>query len=267
MQIALYIPKRSWLSALDFRVKIAFALAVLALDYLLIRSPAGAAFLFSLICALVISAGLGRDILQRFAKFFLAIMLVSVLIQGVFHGGPTVLVRFPDTTPLLAGMPILTFEGILFGIVIALKLLTIALAFLLMVISTPPSRIVQGLLKLGLPFKYATLVTMIFRFYPVMAGEFLEVQQAQASRGFEVEKGSLFRKFMNFLPLMIPALLSALRKSTVITIALEFRGYSLNTRRNFLHDPPLGKADAALFSLTVVLIVALVLLRLLGYGV
>jgi len=156
-------------------------------------------------------------------------------------------------------------DGALFGVVVSLRLLTIALAFLLMVATTPPTRIVQGLMKLGLPFKYATLVTMIFRFYPVMAGEFVEIQQAQASRGFEVEKGSFFRKFMNLIPLMIPSLLSALRKSTVIAIALEFRGYSLNTKRHFIHDAPVGRVDVLLLSFTILLLAACLALRFADY--
>jgi energy-coupling factor transport system permease protein len=268
MQAALFVPERSWLSALDFRIKLFFAVVVLALDYLLLRSLVTTASLFLLICALAVSAGLGRDVLLRFARFFAAITLVSVLIQGMFHGGQTVLVRFPEGFPfLLAGRSILTLDGVQFGAVVALRLLTIALAFPLMVATTPPTRIVQGLMKLGLPFRYATLVTMIFRFYPVMAGEFVEIQQAQASRGFEVEKGSFFRKFMNLLPLMIPSLLSALRKSTVIAIALEFRGYSLNTKRHFIHDAPVGRIDALLLSFTILLLAACIALRFTNYGV
>src|SRR6267143_3767255 len=265
MQGALLVPERSWLSALDFRIKLLFAVVVLALDYLLLRTLATTASMFLLICALVLSAGLGRDVLLRFARFFAAITLVSVLIQGVFHGGQTVLVRFPEGFPLVAGRSILTLDGALFGVVVSLRLLTIALAFLLMVATTPPTRIVQGLMKLGLPFKYATLVTMIFRFYPVMAGEFVEIQQAQASRGFEVEKGSFFRKFMNLIPLMIPSLLSALRKSTVIAIALEFRGYSLNTKRHFIHDAPVGRVDVLLLSFTILLLAACLALRFADY--
>jgi energy-coupling factor transport system permease protein len=267
MQAALFLPERSWLSALDFRVKVSFAVVVLALDYLLLRSLAGTASLFLVVCALVVSAGLGREVLLRFARFFVAITLVSVLIQGVFHGGHTVLARFPEGFPMLAGRPFLTLEGAVFGVVVALRLLTVALAFLVMVATTPPTRIVQGLMKLGLPFKYATLVTMIFRFYPVMAGEFVEIQQAQASRGFEVEKGSFFRKFMNFLPLMIPTLLSALRRSTVIAIALEFRGYSLKTKRHFIHDTPVGRMDVLLLSFTLLLLGACTALRFAHYGV
>lgn len=263
---ALFVPKRSWLSALDFRIKLFFAVVVLALDYLLLHSLVTTGSLFLLVCALVVSAGLGREVLLRFAKFFVAITVVSVLIQGVFHTGQTVLVRFPEGLPL-AGISILTLDGALFGVVVALRLLTIALAFLLMVATTPPTRIVQGLMKLGIPFKYATLVTMIFRFYPVMAGEFVEIQQAQASRGFEVEKGSFFRKFMNFLPLMIPALLSALRKSTLIAIALEFRGYSLDTKRHFINDTPVGRLDALLFSFTILLLAACLALHFADYGI
>jgi energy-coupling factor transport system permease protein len=267
MQAALFVPERSWLSALDFRIKLFFAVVVLALDYLLLRSLVSTASLFVLVCALAVSAGLGRDLLLKFARFFAVITLVSALIQGVFHGGETVLVRLPEAFPLLAGRSILTLEGVLFGVLVALRLLTIALTFPLMVATTPPTRIVQGLMKLGLPFKFATLVTMIFRFYPVMAGEFVEVQQAQASRGFEVEKGSLFRKFMNFLPLMIPTLLSALRKSTVIAIALEFRGYSMNTKRHFINDPPVGRIDALLLSFTILLLAACIALRFTHNGV
>jgi len=66
---------------------------------------------------------------------------------------------------------------------------------------------------------------------------------------------------------MIPALLSALRKSTVIAIALEFRGYSLNTKRHFIHDTPVGKTDALLLSFTILLLAACIALRFAHYGV
>jgi energy-coupling factor transport system permease protein len=268
LQSALFIAKRSWLSELDFRVKLFFAVTVLALDYLVLSSLIATGLLFALVGALIVSAGLGREILLRFAKFFVLITVVSVFIQGIFHGGHTVILSFPQGIPLLAGRSILTLDGISFGIVVALRLLTVAIVFILMVASTPPTRIVQGLMKLGLPFKYATLITMIFRFYPVMAAEFVEIQQAQASRAFEVEKGPLLRRSMNFIPLMIPTLLSSLRKSTIIAIALEYRGYSLNTKRHFINYKTPGSRDALFLVFTIALLATTVALRVFtGHGV
>jgi energy-coupling factor transport system permease protein len=261
MQTALFLPKKSWLTGLDFRVKVFFILAVLVVDYVVADSLLTIASLFLLLCVLAVSAGSGRDILLKSARFFVAIVLLAVAIQGVFHGGSGVLLRFPASLPALGGRPLLTTDGILFGLQLGLKLLTVALTSILMVVTTPPTRIVQGLIKFGIPFKYATLATMIFRFYPVMASEFTEIQQAQASRGFEVEKGSVVRRFMNFVPLMIPALLSALRRSTNMAISLDFRGYSLDTKRTFLHDTRFGAADAAFLACTLALIGVFILLR------
>lgn len=254
MQTTLFTPTKSWLSGLDFRVKVAFIIAVLVIDYLIASTLMAVSVLFAILLVLTVSAGLGRGTLLRSARFFVAIVAIAVVIQGVFHGGAGVLLRLPASSPLFAGRPVLTVDGILFGVQLAFKLLSVALASILMVVTTPPTRIVQGLVKLGMPFKYATLTTMVFRFYPVMAGEFTEIQQAQASRGFEVERGSVVRRFMNFVPLMIPALLSALRRSTTMAISLDFRGYSLDTRRTFIHDSRFGAPDATFLVLTVLLV-------------
>ncbi len=261
----LYVPKESGFHGIDFRVKLLWAISIPLLCYLVLETISSLLLVFVWVLLVMLYARLVREILFRFARFFLIIAVISIFAQGLVHGGGAVILGIPPSVPLIGGRAILSLEGIRVGALVTLRLMNMASALMIIFLSSSPNQVSRGLMKLGLPFKYSMLFNMLIRFYPLMATEFSEIQSAQASRAFDVEKGDFLQKFRNFLPILIPTLLSALRKSTGIAITAEMRGLSMKSKRTFIHDTEVGGKDWLFFASTAVLLASFVSVRFLGY--
>jgi len=60
---------------------------------------------------------------------------------------------------------------------------------------------------------------------PTMAVDAQTVVDAQRSRGLELDKGNLLKRVRNYIPILIPLLLIAIRRSLELAEALEARGF------------------------------------------
>jgi energy-coupling factor transport system permease protein len=54
---------------------------------------------------------------------------------------------------------------------------------------------------------------------------------AQKSRGLELEKGNIFKRIRNYIPILIPLIVSAVRRSMEMAEALESRGFNTSGKR------------------------------------
>ena len=81
--------------------------------------------------------------------------------------------------------------------------------------------------KVHIPIHEMALIVMIaFRFIPIMLEEMNILMDAQAARGVEFEKCSVFRKCKNIFSVLAPLFLSTVRRSADLAMAMEARGYS-----------------------------------------
>jgi energy-coupling factor transport system permease protein len=65
-----------------------------------------------------------------------------------------------------------------------------------------------------------------------MERELVRIYDSQAVRGLELE-GSL-RKIVRLIPIMLPFVLRALRRTTEVAIAMELRAYGYDKTRTYL---------------------------------
>ena len=88
-------------------------------------------------------------------------------------------------------------------------------------------RVIRWLSKkwLGYPNGLSFLFTTTVRFVPTMAVDAQTVVDAQRSRGLELDKGNLFRRIRNYVPILIPLFLLAVRRSWELAEALESRAF------------------------------------------
>ena len=78
---------------------------------------------------------------------------------------------------------------------------------------------------LGYPNGLSFLFTTTVRFVPTMAVDAQTVVDAQRSRGLELDKGNLFKRIRNYVPILIPLFLLAVRRSLELAEALESRAF------------------------------------------
>jgi energy-coupling factor transport system permease protein len=64
-----------------------------------------------------------------------------------------------------------------------------------------------------------------------MAIDAQTVIDAQRSRGLELDKGNLMKRIRNYIPILIPLIVSAIRRSIELAEALESRGFGASPNR------------------------------------
>jgi energy-coupling factor transport system permease protein len=85
---------------------------------------------------------------------------------------------------------------------------------------------------------------------------------AQKARGLELEKGGLLKRIRNYVPVLIPLIVSAIRRSLELAEAMESRAWGATKKRTNLYALKLQKGDYALILVTVGILVAAVYIRL-----
>jgi energy-coupling factor transport system permease protein len=83
--------------------------------------------------------------------------------------------------------------------------------------------------RIGLPVhELSMIVSVTFRFIPIIAMELETIAKAQASRGanFGTGKGGPLRKARDYLPLIVPVTVRALERAEILAEAMEARRYT-----------------------------------------
>jgi energy-coupling factor transport system permease protein len=78
---------------------------------------------------------------------------------------------------------------------------------------------------------------------------------AQKSRGLELEKGNFLKRIRNYIPILIPLIVSAIRRSLELAEAMESRAWGASEKRTNLYVLKLRKDDVALVAIAVGMLV------------
>jgi energy-coupling factor transport system permease protein len=100
------------------------------------------------------------------------------------------------------------------------------------------------------------------RFVPVLAEEAQTIMDAQKARGLELEKGGILKRIRNYVPVLIPLIVSAIRRSLELAEAMESRAWGATKNRTNLYALKLHRGDFALLAITIGVLVVAVYVRL-----
>lgn len=155
----------------------------------------------------------GWGVLLRMA-FWLVLFVIPFNALSI-HAGSHVLLRLPDRWPLVGG--IVTWEGVVAGVVNALGLFTLMLLFARFNLEISQAQ----LLRLTPAFLYeAGLVLSIgLTFVPQMMVSAQEIREAQRVRGHRM------RRVRDALPFVMALLTTGLEKSFALAESMESRGF------------------------------------------
>ncbi|MEL7566812.1 MAG: energy-coupling factor transporter transmembrane component T [Dehalobacterium sp.] len=120
-------------------------------------------------------------------------------------------------------------------------LLNLALLCLQFTMWTFPEDLTLLLVKFHLPPKYAVLVGLALHFLPVMEKDLAAIYETQQARGLELS--TFFQKVKGLMPVMLPLIPKALKRSEEVALSMELKGYGLYQERTFLHNIALSKLD------------------------
>ena len=135
-------------------------------------------------------------------------VLGTMISQGFFYG-------FQPRTELLTLLPGLSLcrEGVVYGAIVSLRLLSVLSAGALVVFTTYPSDLILALTKLRVPHSFAFMLTLALRFLPETVEQGKRILVAQQLRG-GAGRG-LSSAARRFRLLVVPLLIVSLRRLPV----------------------------------------------------
>ncbi len=120
------------------------------------------------------------------------------------------------------------------AVVSGLRLLAIGTAFFLFFQTTSPEALSNALLKMGVPYPFAFVLSASMQFVPVLIRRLGNIRDAQRARGIPIEGGL---SLLIHLPALAGTLLiQAFKFADELAEAMEARGFGIPGRR-FRHEP------------------------------
>jgi len=176
------------------------------------------------------------------------------LLQALFY-------RQGDPLLTLEGWFRVTEQGVARGLLVSGRFLIILLSSQLFVVSTDPSDLAYGLMQTGLPYRYGFALVTALRLMPLFEGEARTVQHAQLVRAVRYDRRALPRAYDILRQLLLPLLVSALRKVDVLAVSMEGRHFGRYRDRTYLRRVDWAWADTLSLLLLTALLAALLAAR------
>ncbi len=237
-----FYPGESIIHRLDPRTKLCGALALMAVLIWVKTLP----LFFLMLTTVAVLARISHvppHLLLSNLKAFRLILIITFVAHACFTPGEAVIV---------AGytIPGPTWEGMFQGTIFCLRLVVIMLVAALLMLTTAPldvsdgiERLLKPLERFGLPaHELAMMMVIALRFIPTLVEEADRLQKAQAARGADFT-GNPIRRVRKMTALLVPLMLSAFRRAEELAVAMESRCYRGGTGRTQFRMLALGRND------------------------
>ena len=191
---------------------------------------------------LLLAAALGRSWsgIRRVATLMLILFVMSLVLWSIFHPGQTVLFQL--------GPAKFYKESLNYGVTVGLRLNCFIVATVIFLVATPIEDFTFALLRLGLPFGPSFALTLAFRLTPLFIDTGQTIVMAQKARGLDLDSGGPLTRIRKHAPIIVPVLISGLRKGDQLAMALEARGFGSGRTRSFAQEYAVTWRDTALMA-------------------
>jgi energy-coupling factor transport system permease protein len=149
-----------------------------------------------------------------------------------------------------------------YPLAMALRFLVFVESFSVFFLTTSPDHLSLALEQSRVPYEFCFAFTTAVRFVPVLAEEAQTIMDAQKARGLELERGSFVKRVKNYVPILIPLIVSAIRRSLELAEAMESRAWGATEKRTNLYELKMKRGDYALGALTVAILIISIYVRL-----
>ena len=135
-------------------------------------------------------------------------------------------------------------EGlVLYSFSLAFRFIVLMSSFSIFFLTTSPDDLSLALQQSHIPYEFCFAFTTAIRFVPVLANEAQTIMDAQKSRGLELEKGNFLKRIRNFIPILIPLIVGAIRRSLELAEAMESRAFGAKKERTSLYLLRMRRSD------------------------
>jgi energy-coupling factor transport system permease protein len=225
---------------------------------------------FVYVCAVFVAAILFGEILPLIVLFLMSIPFV--LLAGVQKEwlrslrGAAFLAAFIFLVNIASNFftsgYVLTAVAVESSAAMTLRFVVLVESFSVFFLTTSPDHLGLALEQTRVPYEFAFAFTTAVRFVPVLAEEAQTIMDAQKARGLELEKGGFLKRIRNYVPVLIPLIVSAIRRSLELAEAMESRAWGATKKRTNLYALKLHRGDFALLAITIGVLVVSIYVRL-----
>lgn len=229
---------------LDPRAKFVFVLALFVVA-VLFSDLVPLLVLFFVPLPFVLAAGVRKEWLRslRGAVFLAVLIFVFNFVFGYLYKTST-------TAVLLE-----------FSLAMSLRFVVLVESFSVFFLTTSPDHLSLALEQSHVPYDFTFAFTTAVRFVPVLAEEAETIMDAQKARGLELERGNFLKRVRNYIPVLIPLIVSAIRRSLELAEAMESRAWGASPKHTNLYVLKLRRGDAAILLASAALLVVGVYVR------
>jgi len=137
-----------------------------------------------------------------------------------------------------------------------LRFLVLVESFSTFFLTTSPDQLSLALEQSHVPYEFSFAFTTAVRFVPVLAEEAQTIMDAQRARGLELDRGNFIKRVKNYIPILIPLIVNAIRRSLELAEAMESRAWGATEKRTNLYVLKMRGGDytLALISLSMLTI-------------
>ena len=225
---------------------------------------------FLYVCAVFVAAILFGELIPLIVLFLLPIPFVVLagvrkewlrsLRGAAFLAGFIFIVNIASN--FFTSGYVLTATAVETSAAMTLRFVVLVESFSVFFLTTSPDHLGLALEQTRVPYEFAFAFTTAVRFVPVLAEEAQTIMDAQKARGLELEKGGLLKRIRNYVPVLIPLIVSAIRRSLELAEAMESRAWGATKKRTNLYALKLHRGDFALLAITIGVLVVAVYVRL-----
>ena len=142
-----------------------------------------------------------------------------------------------------------------FSLAMSLRFLVLVESFSIFFLTTSPDHLSLALEQSHVPYEFTFAFTTAVRFVPVLAEEAQTIMDAQKARGLELERGNFLKRVRNYIPILIPLIVSAIRRSLELAEAMESRAWGATPKRTNLYILKMKKGDFVLIAISVIFLI------------
>ncbi len=149
-----------------------------------------------------------------------------------------------------------------YSFAMTLRFIVLVESFSIFFLTTSPDHLGLALEQSHVPYEFCFAFTTAVRFVPVLADEAQTIMDAQKARGLELERGNFIKRVRNYIPILIPLIVGAIRRSLELAEAMESRAWGASEKRTNLYVLKLKRADYSLALGSVLMLIFTVYIRL-----
>ena len=167
---------------------------------------------------------------------------------------------------------VITKEGVLRALFMAVRILMLVTGTFLLTYTTSPIALTDGLEALLSPLKkiklpvheLAMMMCIALRFIPTLIEETDKIMSAQKARGADFETGNLIQRVKALVPILIPLFISAFRRADELATAMECRCYHGGEGRTKMKILRYSLLDFEAYAVGVILLAGMIVLAVFG---